>query len=92
MCIYDEINKKEIINEKKDHPEKFIKTSDALKLENEDKGLFALGLLSKNLEDLGIKTAIEKNENQDTQDEDTTGLQFITNGMIYKKNMIYILN
>ena len=85
MCIYGEINKKEIINEKKKHPEKFIETSEALKLENEDMGLFALGLLSKNLEDLGIKTAIEKDENQDTQDEDSTGLQFITNGMINKK-------
>ena len=85
MCIYGEINKKEIINEKKKHPEKFIETSEALKLENEDIGLFGLGLLSKNLEDLGIKTAIEKDENQDTQDADSTGLQFITNGMIDKK-------
>ena len=85
MCIYGEINKKEIIKEKQKHPEKFIETSEALKLENEDNGLFALGLLSKNLEDLGIKTAIEKEESQDTQGEDSTGLQFITNGMIYKK-------
>ena len=85
MCIYGEINKKEIIKEKEKHPEKFIETSEALKLENEDNGLFALGLLSKNLEDLGIKTAIERDENQDTQDMDSTGLQFITNGMIYKK-------
>ena len=92
MCIYGEINKKEIIKEKQKHPEKFIETSEALKLENEDKGLFALGLLSKNLEDLGIKTAIEKDESQDTQGADSTGLQFITNGMIYKKNMICILN
>ena len=84
ICIYGEINKNEIINEKK-HQEKLIETSDALKLENEDKDLFALGLLSKNLEDLGFKTVIEKDENQDKQDADTTGLQFITNGMIYKK-------
>jgi surface protein len=34
MCIYGEINKKEIINEKKNNPEKFIETSEALKLEN----------------------------------------------------------
>ena len=70
---------------KKKYPEKLIETSDTLKFEKEDMGLFALGLLSKNLEDLGIKTVIEKDENQDTQDEDATGLQFITNGMIYKK-------
>ena len=85
MCIYGEITKKEIIEEKEKHPEKFIETSEALKLENEDEGLFALGLISQNLEELGIETAIEKNENKDTQDVDSTSLQFITNGMINKK-------
>ena len=85
MCIYGEITKKEIIEEKEKHPEKFIETSEALKLENEDEGLFALGLISQNLEELGIETAIEKDENQDTQDADSTSLQFITNGMINKK-------
>jgi len=85
MCIYGEITKKEIIEEKEKNPEKFIETSEALKLENEDEGLFALGLISRNLEELGIETAIEKDENQDTQDSDSTSLQFITNGMINKK-------
>lgn len=85
MCIYGEITKKEIIEEKEKHPEKFIETSEALKMENEDEGLFALGLISQNLEELGIQTAIEKDENQDTQDADSTSLQFITNGMINKK-------
>ena len=85
MCIYGEITKKEIKEEKEKHPEKFIETSEALKLENEDEGLFALGLISQNLEELGIETAIEKDENQDTQDADSTSLQFITNGMINKK-------
>ena len=63
------------------HPEKFIETNEALKMENQDTGIFALGLLSQNLEELGIETAIEKDENSNEQDEDSVSLQFITNGM-----------
>ena len=85
MCIYGEITKKEIKEEKAKHPEKFIETSQALKLENQDEGLFALGLLSQNLEGLGVETAIEVKENSETQEADLTSLQFITNGMISKK-------
>ena len=85
MCIYGYITKKEIKEEKKKNPEKFIETSQALKLENKDDGIFALGLISKNLENLGIETAIEVKENTDTQEEDLTSLQFLCNGMINKK-------
>ena len=87
MCIYGSIMKKEIQEEKKANPEKFIETSDALKLEQEDSGLFALGLVSENLEKIGIETAIEKNENQEKEEEDdgVACLQFITNGMCDKK-------
>ena len=85
MCIYGYITKKEIEEEKKNNREKFIETSKALKLEEKDEGLFALGLISQNLENLGVKTAIEVNENLDTLEEDLTSLQFITNGMINKK-------
>ena len=85
MCIYGYITKKEIKEEKKKNPEKFIETSQALKLENKDEGIFALGLLSQNLENLGIETAIEVKENIDTQEEDLTSLQFVSNGMIDKK-------
>ena len=55
--------------------------------ENEDNGLFALGLISKNLEEIGIETAIEKNENQEKEEQDAGSacLQFITNGMCNKK-------
>ena len=63
MCIYGEFTKKEIKEEKEKHPEKFIETSQALKLEKQDEGLFALGLLSQNLEGLGVETAIEVKEN-----------------------------
>ena len=86
MCIYGSITKNEIENEKKKNPEKFIETSQALKLEQQDQNLFALGLLSNNLEQLGIKTAIEKDEgNEDEQDAGTTCLQFIVNGLAQKK-------
>ena len=85
MCAYGSITKKEIQEEKAKHTEKFIETTEALKMENQDTGMFALGLLSQNLEELGIETAIEKDENPNKQDEDSVSLQFITNGMASKK-------
>ena len=85
MCKYGIVTKIEIENEKKMYPYKFISTEEALTMENEDQGLFALGLLSKNLEDLGIETAIEKDGKEDGFDAATTALQFIINGMCYKK-------
>ena len=85
MCKYGNIAKQEIIREKKKNPEKFIETKEALKLEDTDQGLFALGLLSTNLEDIGVETAIENNPDQDEGEEGLTSLQFITNGMISKK-------
>ena len=60
-------------------------------MENQDSGLFALGLLSSNLEELGIETAIEKDVNPNEQKNDLTCMQFLSNGMVNKKNMIYIL-
>ena len=86
MCILGNITKKEIIKEKKKNPEKFIETKQALKLEHQDEGLFALGLISKNLEDLGIETAIEKNINEkDEYESSTTFLQYLINGYIQKR-------
>ena len=85
MCIYGAITKKEIKEEKEKHPEKFIETSQALNMENQDQGLFALGLLSQSLENLGIETAIEKDQNLNEQDNDSTSLQFITSGLATKK-------
>ena len=87
MCIYGNIMKKQIKEEKKKNPEKFIDTSQALQLENKDQELFALGLISQNLEELGIETAIEREENNEEEEEDagTTCLQFITNGLAGKK-------
>jgi hypothetical protein len=87
MCIYGSIMKKEIQEEKAKNPEKFIETSNALQLESQDSGLFALGLISQNLENIGIETAIEKDDNQEEEEEDAGAacLQFITNGMCDKK-------
>ena len=77
MCIYGAVTKKEIKEEKIKHPERFIETAKALNMQTQDEGLFALGLISQNLENLGIETAIEC-----SQDSDTTSLQFLTNEMI----------
>ena len=85
MCIYGAITKKEIQEEKEKHPEKFIETSQALNMENQDPGMFALGLLSNNLEELGIETAIESNPDSNEQNADLTSLQFLSNGMVTKK-------
>ena len=78
--------KNEIEKEKKENPTKFIEIKEAIKKENENQELFALGLLAQNLEDSGIETAIETTisddqENEEENDAGTTCLQFITNGM-----------
>ena len=93
MCIMGNITKKEIEEEKKNNPEKFIDTSEALQKETEDSEMFVLGLLSQKLESMGIETAIEKGDNDasdvnianDEQDAATTCLQYITNGLAEKK-------
>ena len=87
MCVLGSIMKKEIIQEKKNNPEKFISIEEATKEENKNNGTFCLGILAKTLEDMGIMTAIEKNASNDeeAQNASTSVLQFITNGMIEKK-------
>jgi len=86
MCIIGDITKKEIQEEKINNPEKFIETSEALNLKDEDDAFFALGLLSQNLQDIGVETAIEKVTNDDDeQDAAATCLQYITNGLAEKK-------
>jgi len=87
MCVLGSIMKEEIIEEKKNNPEKFISIEDATKEENKNNGTFCLGILAKSLEDMGITTAIEKNSSNDeeAQNASNTVLQFITNGMIEKK-------
>ena len=85
MSIFGRTAKNQIQKDKNRYPERYINTSKALKMESKDPGLFALALLSKHLENLGIETAIEKDENPKEQNNDLTGLQFIFNGMINRK-------
>ena len=92
MCVLGSIMKDEIIEEKKNNPEKFISIEDALKEKNKNNGIFCLGILAKILEEMGITTIIEKSSSNDeeAQKASNTVLQFITNGMINKKK--YDLN
>ena len=85
MCIYSNIIEKEIIKEKEENPEKFIETNEALNLEQEDPDLFALGLLSKNFENDGLETVIEREEQADEDESGVTSLQFLASGLYKKK-------
>jgi len=87
MCILGSIMKEEIIEEKKNNPEKFITIEEATKEENNNSQTFCLGVLAQSLENIGITTAIEKNSSnsEESQNSSNTVLQFITNGMIEKK-------
>ena len=90
MCIMGNIMKKEIINEKKNHPEKFIPIEEAIKEQENDNGInFCLGILAKSLEDIGITTAIEKetSNKEESIKASETVIQFIMNGMIDKKKL-----
>ena len=85
MCAIGSIMKKEIIENKKNNPEKFIPIEKALSDKN-NKEIFCLGVLAQSLENIGIETAIEKNpiNDEDSQNASNTILQFITNGLINK--------
>ena len=85
MCAIGSIMKKEIIENKKNNPEKFIPIEKALSDKN-NKEIFCLGVLAQSLENIGIETAIEKNpiSDEDSQNASNTILQFITNGLINK--------
>ena len=87
MCVLGSIMKKEIIEEKKNKPDKFIPIKEATKKENEGKEIFCLGILAQTLENIGITTAIEREKSNDiqTQNASDTVLQFIMNRMIEKK-------
>ena len=86
MCILGNFMKEDIIQKKIIQPEKFITIEDALR-KNEYDSFFCLGILAKQLEDIGIVTAIEKNEAKDIEsiNMSSTILQFIMNGFIEKK-------
>ena len=85
MCIQGENAKSELRIEKIKHPERFIETSQALKMEKTNQGIFALALISNNLQNLGIETAIKKNSYSYEEDKDLNNFQFLINGMNHKK-------
>ena len=93
MCIYSNIIKKEIKEEKEKNPEKFEKTEEILKNEEKDKSMFALALLAKTLENSGIEAVIVKDDEKGTEteeekkekeNENITCLQFLSNGFMEK--------
>ena len=83
------IMKEQIEEEKKTNPEKFYTTEEIIEQkEKEDNDIFALGIFSKALENRGMVTAIEKNndENYENSKESAqTSLQFLINSMEDKK-------
>ena len=86
MCIYGNVVKEEIRMKKYIYSNNVIEVNDALKSEKNDQGLFALGLLADNLEKNGIKTIIQSDcKGNDDADEAATSLQFISNGLIFRK-------
>jgi hypothetical protein len=68
----------------------FFEIEDLMKPEN--KQLFALGLLAKNLKDNGLETFIEKDEKEkcfeEVKKEQKEILEFITNGIYQKKKYV----
>ena len=87
MCIIGTVMKEKIIEEKKQYPDKFVDIKEATKEENKNSGLFCLGLLAQNLENVGITTAIEKNNSNSQIETDAanTTLQFVMSGLAEKK-------
>ena len=95
MCLMGNIIKEEILEDKNANQEKYISIEEAInKIEKpnpnkDDKAMFCLALLAQNLEHCGITTAIEKQKedddiNKENEEESSTSLQFIVNGLINK--------
>ena len=90
MCILGNIMKKEIIEEKKNEPKKFISIQEAIKNKNTNEDIFCLGIFANVLENIGVTTAIERNKSKN-EDTSNTILQFLMNGMIEKKKYSFDL-
>jgi len=76
MCIYGNMMKKEIQEEKLKNPGKFIEIKDALKMEKKDQGLFALGLLANILEQNGTEVVIDNDNKEEENDVGTIWFTF----------------
>ena len=75
----DKVKNEQIIIKKMLKRKKYIDTSKALKMESTDQDLFILGLISQNLEDRGILSAIEKKGNFEEQINDFSWFQYLIN-------------
>ena len=91
MCIMGNIVKNQIIEDKRNIPDKFVSIQEAIQISQkpnpskDDEAMLCLGILAQNLEDNGILTVIEKEGNQkeeSKQEEASTSLQFLVNGLI----------
>ena len=79
------IMKKKILEEKKTNPEKFFTTEEIIKQKDND--LFSLEILSKSLENIGMVTAIEKEDEENKNENQKTAqnlLQFLIYGISNK--------
>ena len=98
MCMYGRGARERIIQDKKDHPGKYISTDEALEKEKEDPKCFALGLMASILNQNNIETAIKNDEyvenkttnveisNKEREEKEAKlNLQFLTNGIFGKK-------
>ena len=80
MCIYGNIIKKEIEEEKQKNPKQFIPLEEALKAEEYDQELFALALIANELKKIGDEAIIEKYEKKEDE-EGLTVLNFLLNAL-----------
>ena len=85
MAFLEKKQKKKLKKIKRNILKNIIPVSKALTMKENDIGIFALALISKNLENLGIETAIVKDKISNEEKDDLKNLQFLTNGMIHKK-------
>ena len=85
MSTMGTIMKEQIIEEKKTNPEKFYTDEEIIKNKTNKEELFALGVLSKALENQGSVIAIEKDDSEDSKNNTLTTLEYLVTGM-YNKN------
>lgn len=85
------ITKKLIDNSMAIGANSFMSVEEAIQKGNQDSKLFALGIFGKYLQNLGINTVIDRiphTENEQNKNLSNVVLQFIFNGLIFKKNFI----
>ena len=81
MSTMGTIMKEQILSNKETNPEKYISEEEIIKNKS-DEQTYALGIFSKVLENQGMVTAIEKDNNsEDAKNTAQTSMQFLVNGM-----------